>query len=783
MGAVAAGVLAVLAVTPASAGTPAARASLPGGAVPQVAASTQLGDTANAATQSSIVFLKPRNPQLLEQMATRASAGPSLSPAELKRLFVPTPEQIAEVTSYLSSQGLTVTGRHLLSLDVTGTTAEQEQAFGVDVSRYRSRTGHIFRAPDASPRLPTAIASLVQAVGGLDSSMTLHHAATGGAAQPAITATCSGANNAHSAYGGSLLPSQLGSTGGYNHNALISAGSDGSNESIAFIEFSNYKPADLTTYRNCFPAITSPAAVRHLVHGGTSVKSGAGEVELDVETAMSAAPDAATHVYVAPNNVAFGVDMINQIVSDQGSTHVRIISDSWGLCEPVMSASIVAAENTALQLAAAAGMSFYVATGDSGSSGCELATGSLALASVDPASQPFATAVGGTRLKTSPRNEVTWRDGGGGQSIFFPKPSWQVGHTLTVAGAGAKCGNPGGQCRQLPDISLNASPNTGYLIYCTVNSSSCGGLTGWLPVGGTSGSAPLMAGITADVNEYSLSHGGPRLGFANPFLYAPSTIGSSSYHDITSGGNSITGGSQYSARKGYDMATGLGSVNAVAFAQTLAGNGAPANPTPHASKLTAATPLANKSVVYGKRITFSGKLTDTTSSSPIGGVLITVQLSSGHLRAVTKANGSWSVTVTKKVKQNIRWRAVYAGSAGHRAAPPTPFRTLHIVPRLSTASSLPRTGAAYRGWANTSFTFRGQSKPNMNRAQVVAQTRKVSGGAWKNLSKTTVRKDGTYTISMKHSSRGSTYLRWFFKGSAGQRWMSSGSPKRLFHFS
>ena len=51
--------------------------------------------------------------------------------------------------------------------------------------------------------------------------------------------------------------------------------------------------------------------------------------------------------------------MINQIVSDQGSTHVRIVSDSWGLCEPVMSASIMAAENTALQLAAAAGMSFY----------------------------------------------------------------------------------------------------------------------------------------------------------------------------------------------------------------------------------------------------------------------------------------------------------------------------------------------------------------------------------------------------------------------------------------
>ena len=148
------------------------------------------------------------------------------------------------------------------------------------------------------------------------------------------------------------------------------------------------------------------------------------------------------------------------------------------------------------------------------------------MAAVDPASQPFATAVGGTRLvpATSPRNEVTWRDGGGGASIFFPKPSWQLGRTLTLANGGAKCGNPGGQCRQIPDISLNASPNTGYIIFCSVNSSACGGLTGWLPIGGTSASAPLMAGITADMNEYSLSNGGPRLGYANPFLYAPSTI-------------------------------------------------------------------------------------------------------------------------------------------------------------------------------------------------------------------------------------------------------------------
>ncbi len=111
-------------------------------------------------------------------MATRASAGHPLTSAQINRLFVPTPDQISLVENYLQSQGLTVTGRNLLSLSVTGTTAEQEHAFDVDVGLYRSRSGRLFKAPDASPRLPVPVASLVQAVGGLDNSMKLYHAAT-----------------------------------------------------------------------------------------------------------------------------------------------------------------------------------------------------------------------------------------------------------------------------------------------------------------------------------------------------------------------------------------------------------------------------------------------------------------------------------------------------------------------------------------------------------------------------------------------------------------------------
>ena len=69
----------------------------------------------------------------------------------------------------------------------------------------------------------------------------------------------------------------------------------------------------------------------------------------------------------------------------------------------------------------------------------------------------------------------------------------------------------------MPDVSLNATAGRrGYIVHCTAGDCF---RQGWMLSGGTSASAPLMAGIVADANQYSQAHGGQRLGFANPFLY------------------------------------------------------------------------------------------------------------------------------------------------------------------------------------------------------------------------------------------------------------------------
>jgi subtilase family serine protease len=174
----------------------------------------------------------------------------------------------------------------------------------------------------------------------------------------------------------------------------------------------------------------------------------------------------------------------------------------------------------------------------------------------------------------------------------FPQPSWQ---TVTISGQAS--------ARFSPDVSLMASPNFPGYIFCTQLSelgdsgtgSSCApggtaGITNALGlnnpsiIGGTSVSAPVFAGIVALLDQSMASSG---LGNVNPMLYRLAATAPSAFHDITSGNNTVSctpntpsgqpaaiqcpssGSFGYSARTGYDLVTGLGSVDtnnlAVAF--------------------------------------------------------------------------------------------------------------------------------------------------------------------------------------------------------------------------
>ena len=194
----------------------------------------------------------------------------------------------------------------------------------------------------------------------------------------------------------------------------------------------------------------------------------------------------------------------------------------------------------------------------------------------DPASQPYVTAVGGTSvtaLGPAPTEKV-WNDqlnysegaGGGGISRTFSMPGYQQPIGTVSGSSGTPCANASGDCREVPDVSADADPSTGYVIYDSVN-----GL-GWNALGGTSGAAPLWAAVLAVVASADGNTAG--YGALNPTLYELAQKSPGSYlNDVTSGNNdyNATNGGQYPAMAGYDMATGLGTPVASQLASGLTG--------------------------------------------------------------------------------------------------------------------------------------------------------------------------------------------------------------------
>ena len=229
------------AAVPAMAAGPQPLIRIPGSTVPAVSHAARVAPTAAAAPVDAVVYLRPRNPGLLHRVAAARSAAPGLTLAQIRALFIPRPATVARVERYLEAQGLRVTSRSLLALQVTGTASSQERAFGTGLAQFQASDGSRFRAPTGAIRLPAGIASLVQSVSGLDTALRLQPAT---ARRPApvpgaVTSTCKGpANKRNQFFPGAYLPAQLGSANGYDHNALINAGADGQSQTIGLVEFS-----------------------------------------------------------------------------------------------------------------------------------------------------------------------------------------------------------------------------------------------------------------------------------------------------------------------------------------------------------------------------------------------------------------------------------------------------------------------------------------------------------------------------------------------------------------
>jgi subtilase family serine protease len=299
----------------------------------------------------------------------------------------------------------------------------------------------------------------------------------------------------------------------------------------------------------------------------------AGETTLDVEYAHAVAPDAHIVLVETPVAETEGVTGLPEMMDAEKSLINQGVGD-------VITQSFGATENTfpgfdqgnyksitdlryAFKAAAAHGVTVLASSGDNGVSDSDL-NNNLYPYKVNswPSADPLVTSVGGTQLtldnsgnRTAP--DQVWHDaygaGGGGVSAVFDRPWYQAGVANVV-----------GQHRGTPDISMSAAVDGAAWTYESYDPSRAG----WHLTGGTSEASPLFSGVVALADQAA----GHRLGQINPQLYAMSMLPSkwSGITDVTNGNNGWNNVTGYQATQGYDLATGLGTVDAARFVHMLA---------------------------------------------------------------------------------------------------------------------------------------------------------------------------------------------------------------------
>ena len=340
-----------------------------------------------------------------------------------------------------------------------------------------------------------------------------------------------------------------------------------------------------------FKIIRPAGAVPRYDPSNSQMFSWAGETSLDVEYAHAVAPGASILLVETPVAETEGVTGFPQIVTAEEyviNHHLGdVISQSFGATEQTFpSKAAVEALRGVYTGASRHHITVLSASGDNGATDVGLDGQTFYTRPVTswPASDPLVTGVGGTQLHLDSSGnplspDTVWNDtfstsaqdfilgssgpsplaSGGGKSIFFSRPAYQNPVRNVV-----------GRSRGVPDISMSAACNGAVDVY----QSFAGEAAGWYPTCGTSEATPLFAGIVALADQVA----GHPLGLINSALYTMAARHLPGLADVTSGDNTVsfTQGGQshtvhgFTAGPGYDLASGVGTVNAAEFVPELA---------------------------------------------------------------------------------------------------------------------------------------------------------------------------------------------------------------------
>ena len=473
----------------------------------------------------------------------------------------------------------------------------------------------------------------------------------------------------------------------YDVAPLYAAGIDGSGMKLVIVGQSDIVMSDIANFRAGFNLPANNPTVT-LVPGSPDPGTGdEKEADLDLEWSGAVARKAAITLV---NSAVSAGGVFNSAQYAIDNDLAPVISMSYGLCESGIPISDIVSFEQMFEKANAENITFVAASGDSGAAACDADTEHSAidgLAVSYPASSPEVTGVGGNTFSGDVNNasqywnssnnangesaisyipETAWNDttlvgvleasGGGASSCAitsgtgcagFPKPSWQTALT------------PKDNVRDVPDISMTASPNHDGYIVCTEGSCPTGNAAGIAAAvanfsiyGGTSASTPVFAAIVTLLNQSLGNTGtGSGLGNINPSLYQLAQSATTVFHDITTGSNIVpcTQGTKgcpttapfqygYKAGQGYDQVTGLGSVDANLFVTQL---------TVRIGTVATLTISPVSPVNFGTSVTLTATVTPSSPSSqtPTGTVTFS-DPSKGKLGSATLNSSGMAVLTT-----------------------------------------------------------------------------------------------------------------------------------------
>jgi len=505
---------------------------------------------------------------------------------------------------------------------------------------------------------------------------------------------------------------------------------NGANQKIAIVDaYGNASiQADLDTF--CANFGLSSTTVQILGSNPGSDTGWALETALDVEWAHAIAPGATIILSVASSSSSS--DLLNAVDAavNAGAT---VVSMSWGGSE-------------------FSGMSFYDGHFNKANVAFTASSGDNGAGVEWPAASPYVVAVGGTTLTLDANNnrvsETAWSGSGGGISRYYGMPTFQSGWQTSGA-------------RGVPDVSYLADPNTGVLVYDSVNG-------GWFIVGGTSVGAPQWAAAIALANQLRVSGGSSDLGWANVSLYSlakgstttPYTVNPSYFYDVSSGNNGT-----YNAALPYDFVTGLGSPIAKALLPGLAPSAGTADfsvsATPSSATVTAGgnagySVSASSIAGFSRVITFSAIGLPSGASASFSPTSVTGSGSSSLTISISSSTpaGTYTITISGS-----------SGSLNHSTtvtlavqAPASPDFSLSISP-TSASMKAGQTksftvSVAARGGFGDAVNLSVSGLPSGANANVSPNPVNGSGNATLSIATTPSTARGTFTITLTGSISG-----------------------------